>query len=90
MKPPTAADPMELVGVAIPQGDLDLMAECLVEEYLTLGWSERQLMALFTRPCFHATHSIYREKGEAYVRALIDRVGRSWRPVNTTEGADHA
>ncbi|GMV02424.1 MAG: hypothetical protein KJZ98_17910 [Burkholderiaceae bacterium] len=73
-------DPMELVGVPVPGGDSRTMAECLVEEYLLLGWDERQLMLLFSRPCFRVTHRIYLEKGEAYVQALIREVGARWAP----------
>ncbi|MCC7326795.1 MAG: hypothetical protein IT521_08345 [Burkholderiales bacterium] len=77
-KPADFTDPMELVGVPVPGGDSHAMAECLVEEYLLLGWDERQVMLLFTRPCFRATHRIYREKGEAYVRSLIQEVRVKW------------
>ena len=77
-KPVDFADPMELVGVPVPGGDSRAMAECLVEEYLLLGWDERQMMLLFARPCFRATHRIYREKGEAYVRSLIEEVRVKW------------
>ena len=78
MKAFEAQDPMELVGIALPQEDVDLMAECLVEEYLFLGWNDKKLMSLFTRPFFQATHRIYHEKGEEYVRSLIQRVHDKW------------
>ncbi len=77
---------MELVGMAVPGGDLRAMAECLVEEYLLMGWDERQVMLLFTRPCFRATHRIYRDKGEGEgVGALADpggsrQVGAGFKP----------
>lgn len=90
MKAPAADDPMLLVAVPVPEGELERMAECLVEEYLLLGWGERQLMALFTRPFFQATHRIYREKGEEYVRALIERVIGNWRCTTIEEGDSHA
>lgn len=77
-KPAELEDPMELVGVPVPGGDPRAMAECLVEEYLLLGWDERQMMLLFTRPCFRATHRIYLEQGEAFVRALIREVRAKW------------
>lgn len=83
MKPLEPNDPHELVGVAFVEGDADLMAECLVEEYMLLGWNDRQLMLLFTRPCFRATHRIYEREGEAYVRAMIERVGARWRRAET-------
>ncbi len=71
-------DPMELIGMAIPQQDPDYMAECMIEEYMFLGWNEKQLMSLFTRPFFQATHSIYHDKGEEHVRSLIQRVRDKW------------
>ena len=78
MKHTEPGDPMELVGVGLDQGDIDHMAECLVEEYMLMGWNERQLMSLFSRPFFQTTHRIYRDKGEDYVRALIKRVRDKW------------
>ena len=88
-KPAEFADPMELVGVPVPGGDSREMAECLVEEYLLLGWDERQVMLLFTRPCFRATHRIYREKGEPYVRSLIQEIRAKWtRDSNRGEPLD--
>jgi hypothetical protein len=79
MKEFALEDPMELVGVELPEGDLDQMARCLIEEYLLLGWNERQLMSLFTRPCFRTTHRIYQEKGAPQVEALIQQVVDEWR-----------
>ncbi|MCG3201266.1 MAG: hypothetical protein NFCOHLIN_01132 [Gammaproteobacteria bacterium] len=71
MKQAEPQDPMELVGVALPGGSMHAMATCLVEEYLMLGFNDQQLLSLFRRPCFAATHGIYRARGEDYVRALI-------------------
>jgi hypothetical protein len=76
MKQAEPQDPMELVGVAFPGGSMDAMAACLVEEYLMLGFSDEQLLALFRRPCFGATHGIFRARGEDYVRALIQVLRR--------------
>lgn len=90
MKEVEPGDPMELVGVALPQGDVDYMAECLVEEYVLLGWSDRQLMNLFTRPVFHATYHIYQDKGKEYVRALIQRVRDKWSQGWIRGGESHA
>ena len=73
-------DPMELVGTLLPAeaGQLEAMAEALVEEYVRLGWSERRLMTLFVNPTFLATHNIFRQKGEAYVLELIRRTLAKW------------
>ncbi|HEX9618271.1 MAG TPA: hypothetical protein VGA03_12735 [Anaerolineales bacterium] len=68
-------DPMELVGMVLPgeAGQLEAMAECVVEEYVRMGWDERRLMVLFVNPMFLATYRIYRQKGEAYVRNLVQK-----------------
>ena len=76
----SAEDPFELVGTVVPgqPGALEAMAEALVEEFVRMGWSERRLMTLFTQPNFLATHRIYSQKGEAYVRSLIQRTRSRW------------
>ncbi len=76
-------DPMGLVGMVMPgePGQIEAMAECIVEEYVRLGWDEPRLMALFRSPLFLATHRIYRQKGEPYVRDLIRETLARWRPA---------
>lgn len=81
MKRAAEDDPMEFVAVGMPGGDPDRMAECVIEEFLLMGWSDRQLMTLFKHPRFQATHQIYLDCGEDYVRALIARVCAAWRPA---------
>ena len=85
MKQPHFSDPHELVGVSLAEGDSNYMAECLVEEYLLLGWSDHQLTSLFTRPCFGMTHRIYLDRGHDYVAALIAQVRAKWT-TNETDG----
>ncbi len=79
-------DPMELVGIVLPgePGQLEAMAECIIEEYVRMGWSEKRLMTIFCSPMFLATYRIYREKGETYVRELIRRTCAKW--VNLSQG----
>lgn len=72
--------PMELVGVQLPQGDLNQMTRCLIEEYMLLGWNEKQLLKLFTHPGFRTTHRIYQDKGAEYVQGLIRQVHDDWCP----------
>jgi hypothetical protein len=76
------SDPMELVGMVLPgdEGTLDAMAECFIEEYVRMGWSEERLMTLFTHPLFMGTHRIYLSRGEPYVRSLIQRTLKKWYP----------
>jgi hypothetical protein len=87
-------DPMDLVGMVLPSesGQLEAMAECFVEEYVRMGWDEPRLMTLFTNPMFMATHRIYRQKGEDYVRALIQKTQARWGVFNqiNQQGASYA
>lgn len=73
-------DPLELTGIVLPgeAGQLEAMAECFIEEYVRLGWSEQRLMTLFVNPLFLATHRVYRMKGEDYVRTLIRHTLAQW------------
>ncbi|KAB2877116.1 MAG: hypothetical protein IT503_01990 [Burkholderiaceae bacterium] len=84
-KPADAADPMELVGVPVPGGDVHAMVRCLVEEFVLLGWDEQRVMQLFARPCFAAPHRIYRERGAEYVRSIIREVAAAWTPDSSRE-----
>jgi hypothetical protein len=74
-------DPMELVGIVAPgePGQLERMAETIIEEYVRMGWNERRLMSLFVNPMFLATHRIYLKKGEDYVKELIARTCAKYR-----------
>lgn len=71
-------DPMELIGVSLPEGNVNHMAECLVEEYVRDGWDDESLLHLFRDPFYRATHRIWREQGESYVLDLIRRSRERW------------
>ncbi len=90
MKPADADDPMELVGMTLAGGDARVTARCVIEEYLLMGWDERQLMLLFTRPGYRATHRLYRALGEDGVRALIEEVRAQWTGECSQNEAHHA
>ena len=72
-------DPMELVGVEIPGGDPDQALDGIVQEYLLMGWTPLQILTLFRSPYFGVTHRIYQKKGEAYVKARIQRLTQEWQ-----------
>jgi hypothetical protein len=76
---------MELVGMVAPgeAGQLERMAETIVEEYVRMGWDQRRLMTLFTNPMFMATHRIYLQKGEAYVKSLVQTTCARYRIAST-------
>ncbi len=67
-------DPLLLTGVCLPGDRSGEMAECLVEEFLRMGYSELEAFYFFKSPQYAATHRVFRERGEAYVRDLIARV----------------
>ena len=71
-------DPMELVGASFEQEPdeeaLDEMACSIVEEYMRMGWTGENILRLFRNPAFKLTHSILQQRGEAYVRGLVDSV----------------
>jgi hypothetical protein len=70
-----AEDPLELVGMVMPgeAGQLERMAETIVEEYARMGWEPKRLLTMFTNPMFMSTHRVYRLKGPAYVENLIQQ-----------------
>jgi hypothetical protein len=78
-------DPLELVGMVLPgeAGQLERMAEAIVEEYVRMGWDERRLMTIFTNPMFMATHRIYLQKGEIYVREIIHQMCTKYHIAST-------
>ena len=73
-------DPYELIGMVIPgePGQTEAMAQAVIEEFILLGWHEKQLMTLFTSPLYLGTHRIYQEKGEAWVQDLIAETCAAW------------
>ena len=76
-----AEDPLELVGMVLPGegGQLERMAETIVEEYARMGWDEKRLFTLFIHPLFMAPHRIYLQKGEAYVKNLVHQTCARYR-----------
>ena len=72
-KEPESDDPMELVMNLVPGVDPVLMARCIVEEYGLMGMDEDEILELFRQPIYQ-THGLYRERGEPWVRELIQSV----------------
>lgn len=75
-------DPMELVGVALPIEDIDGMTDAIIQEYLFMDWSPKQVLHIFQSPAFNMTHQIYHDHGEEYVRsrmrAVLERLSQGW------------
>ena len=84
MRETDSQDPMELVGVRLPvadQGALALMADCFAEEFIRLGHSEEEVLALFEDPFYAGPHRAYCSLGEARIREMITHYGRIFRPA---------
>lgn len=73
-----ADDPMELVGVVLPDGDQEELAGALVEEFIRMGMSDQELFGIFRDPFYVGPHAIWRCRGDEYVRGLIDRGRERW------------
>lgn len=71
-------DPMELVGVALPDGDPDELARSIVEEFIRMGVSDQELLHLFHDPFYAGPHAIWKGRGDAYVRDLITYGRKRW------------
>ncbi len=83
-------DPMELVAVALPEGDPDQQIDDVVQEYLFMGWTPLQILYLFRSPHYGATHQIYRRKGHDYVKERIYSLTKQWDQGWLTGGKQDA
>ncbi|RME93118.1 MAG: hypothetical protein D6766_08765 [Verrucomicrobia bacterium] len=73
-------DPMELNGMAFvtTEDTTEAMAECFIEEYLRLGYTAEQVLALFRDPFYLGVHMVLQNRGEPFVRETINRVFAMW------------
>ncbi len=74
-KPVEAEDPFDAVALRVPvddpdQGLLDA-AECFVEEFITMGYTDFMILSMFRRPFYMGLHPLYEKRGEEFVRNLI-------------------
>ncbi|MFQ5876000.1 MAG: hypothetical protein ACE5JL_19675 [Dehalococcoidia bacterium] len=72
-------DPMELVGVELPDGDARQTLDDIVQEYLLMGWRSDQILHLFHSPNYAMTHRIYRQEGADSVEARILELAERWQ-----------
>jgi len=72
---PDPTDPMTLHGVGVETDDENAtvdMAECFIEEFVRMGFSQERLLRLFENPGYAGPHRAYRILGEDRIAALID------------------
>ena len=74
-------DPMELCGVgfATREDTSELMTECFVEEFMRLGHSAGQILALFRNSHYTGMNMVLQNRGEAFVKAKILEVFGWWQ-----------
>jgi hypothetical protein len=63
-------DPLELVATPV-QGDPEVMLQCLVQEFVWMGWDAEQLMELFHHPGYSVLNQLLAYYGEEAVRAQV-------------------
>ncbi|MDP7626745.1 MAG: hypothetical protein QF530_02355 [SAR202 cluster bacterium] len=68
-------DPFDIVVTPVPleegRDGLGDMAKTIIQEYLTIGWSDKAIYQMFKKPKYAGPYSIYRQRGEQYVQRLI-------------------
>ena len=77
-------DPMELSGVALTtqEDTTDAMCECFIEEFLRMGYSHKQILALFRNPHYLGMNMVWQNRGEEFVRHFIAATFAKWgRPI---------
>jgi hypothetical protein len=77
-------DPMELQGMALltSEDTSEAMTECFVEEFMRMGYDAKRIFALFRNPFYIGMNMVLQNRGEAYVRGVIEEVFARWgRPV---------
>ena len=82
-------DPLELNGVAfLTQEDTtDAMCECFIEEFMRMGYSPKQILALFRNPNYLGMSMVLEKRGESFVRTTISDIFARWgRTVAWPEG----
>jgi hypothetical protein len=77
-------DPLELNGVAFvtEEDTTDAMCECFIEEFMRLGHSPEQILALFRNPNYLGMSMVLEKRGEQFIRDRIAEVFARWgRPT---------
>ncbi len=80
-------DPMELMANAA-MGDPGYMLQCMVEEYLWMGWPPEQLFGLFEDPQYPMLQDLLQRFGSEQVRRAIDELDRQMGGIRVTAIVD--
>src|ERR1043166_3722647 len=74
-------DPLELngVGIVCSEDTTEAMTECFVEEFMRLGYNQKQILALFRNPYYLGMNMALEKRGEQFVKEKINEVFARWR-----------
>jgi hypothetical protein len=78
-------DPLELNGLVISteEDTTDAMCECFAEEFMRMGYSGWQILALFRNEHYLGPNMALQKRGEQHVRDIIaEMFARRGRAVN--------
>lgn len=81
MHDPDPEDPLELcaIGVPDPGGQSSrLMAECFAVEFLRLGFTSEEVLAMFRSSSYSLPHRAWLAIGEHEVEAIVAREAAIW------------
>lgn len=78
-------DPFELNGMAFlsHEDTTNDMAECFTEEFMRMGYSHLQVLALFRNPHYLGPNMAFEKRGEPFICDLIAEVFARWGKVVT-------
>ncbi|MBI3126946.1 MAG: hypothetical protein HYZ11_05010 [Candidatus Tectomicrobia bacterium] len=74
-------DPMELVSIPMPGAAAEIereMAKCLAEEYLRMGHTPEEILAMFRDPFYSVLHNLCRAMGEDEIRKIVTQALAGW------------
>jgi hypothetical protein len=82
-----ADDPMELTATPV-MGDPEYMLQCMIEEYVWMGWSAEDLFGLFQSPHYPVLQDLLRTFGEQRVRREIEQFAQNLGGVTFSATVD--
>jgi len=85
-------DPLELNGVGLfTHEDTSVeMTDCFIEEFIRMGYTAPQILALFGNPFYFGVNQVLINRGEPFVKERIERqFARRGKPVQWPKEACH-
>lgn len=80
-------DPVEMIGMQLShqtEAQLHDMALCFAEEFVREGWDEERLLKMFKNPFYQGPYLVWKQKGDDFVRSVIEEAIHMWRPVKSS------